>query len=401
MPKYAYTARTDSGETLTDTAETSSLPALVAKLAARGATIQTARKAGPDVPRIKGIPFFEITALYRQLASSIEAGLPLAESLQMLSSESRNARLKSLLYYLRTEVSEGTPLSDAMAQFPDVFPPVHIAAVTAGEHSGRLEQSLADLAEQSETFSNMNRRFASALVYPTVIAVAALALFAFGLLSTIPNFRMLFGDLGIREYSAVTSFVFFVARFVFPIVVLLALGVMITGTLILSQRRAASGRMWLDSWKLRIPVVGQIVEKASLARFSGTLGILLDSGVDLPRAVRLASEGAGNRTVEYMLKNVSAQIESGETLSEAIASSGAMPSTLAWRVGVGEETGTLPDSLLRLSRLYASQVDSLVTSLAGILEPVLIIVIGSGVALLVLGMFLPLISVIQGLTGGY
>ena len=400
MPRYSYTARNAGGQTFTDTAEVPSLVALGARLADEGNTIETARVLGSDVPRIKGVPFFEITALYRQMASSIEAGLPLAEALQMLSSESRNPRVKSLIHFLRTQVSEGTPLSEAMQQFPSVFPRVHVAAVRAGEESGRLEKALDDLAQQAEAFSNMSRRFASALVYPTVIAVAALALFNFAFFSTVPRFQTLFGDLGITEFPTLTRFVFFVARMVVPITTLLVVGILITVTLIVAQRRASAGRMWLDAWKLRIPLVGQIVEKASLARFSGTLGLLLDSGVELPRAIRLASEGAGNCTVEQLLKNVSTEVESGLSLSESIDRAGAMPATLAWRVGVGEETGTLPDSLLRMSRLYAGQVDSLVTSLAGILEPALIIVIGSGVASLVLGMFLPLAQIISSLTGG-
>ena len=401
MPRFDYTARNAAGETLTDTAESPSLPALAAKLAEQGAAIQSAARVGPGVPRIRGIPFFEIIGLYRQLASSIEAGLPVADSLQMLSSESRNSTLKSLLYHLRTLVSEGTPLGEAMADFPDAFPAVHVAIVRSGEHSGRLQEALSGLADQAETFSNMNRRFASALVYPAVIAVAALTIFNVAFFSIVPRWKSLFGDLGITAYSGFTSFVFFAARLVLPATILLAIGALILAVLILSQRRAASGMMWLDAWKLRVPVVGQIVEKACLARFSGSLGLLLESGVDLPQAMRLASECTGNRTVECLLKNVSVRVESGDTLAEAMADSGSMPTTLAWRIGVGEETGNLPDSLLQISRLYESQVDSLVTSLAGILEPVLIIFIGSGVAMLVFGMFLPLISVIQGLTGGY
>jgi type IV pilus assembly protein PilC len=243
----------------------------------------------------------------------------------------------------------------------------------------------------------MNRRFASALVYPTVIAVAALALLNFGWLSIVPKFHELFGDLGITDFSTVSRIAFFIGGWLMPITMLVLVGAAVLVVLIFAQRRAASGRLWLDAWKLRLPVVGQIIEKASLARFSGTLGLLLSAGIDLPRAVRLAAEGTGNRTVERLLQGVSAQIERGHSLSEAIGDSGAMPASMAWRVGVAEESGMLPESLVRMSGLYAAQVDSLVTSLAGLLEPVLIVVIGSGIAILVLGMFLPLVSVIQSL----
>ena len=146
MPRYSYTARNAGGQTFTDTADVPSRVALGARLADEGTTIQTARVLSGRIPRIKGVPFFEITGLYRQMASSIEAGLPLAEALQMLSSESRNARVKSLIHFLRAQVSE------AMQQFPSVFPRVHVAAVRAGEESGRLEKALDDLAEQAEAF---------------------------------------------------------------------------------------------------------------------------------------------------------------------------------------------------------------------------------------------------------
>jgi type II secretory pathway component PulF len=232
-----------------------------------------------------------------------------------------------------------------------------------------------------------------------VIAVAALALLSFGMFAFVPRFRTLFGDLGIIDFPTLTRFAFFVSGTVLPIFMLLLLGIVITAAIVLAQRRAATGRLWLDKWKLRLPGVGQIVEKAALARFSGTLGLLLDSGVELPRAIRLASDGAGNRVVEHVLRNIASQVELGRSLSESMEKTGAMPPSLAWRVGAGEETGTLPESLIRLSRLYASQVDGLVTSLAGLVEPVLIVVIGAGIASLVLGMFLPLVGVIQALAG--
>ncbi|MCL5103855.1 MAG: type II secretion system F family protein [Armatimonadetes bacterium] len=400
MPRYHYTAQIGVGERVSAVAEAPNLPALAASLAAEGARIDSGREVPEKAPRIRGIPYFEIIGLYRQMASSMEAGLPLAETIEMLSNESRNVRLKSLLYFLKAKVSQGTPLSEALGAFPDIFPRVHVAAVRSGEEGDNLEKALGDLADQAEALSNMNRRFASALVYPTVIAFFALGLFSFSLMVVVPRFATLFSDLGIRDLPPITRFVIFLTSTVLPTAVPIGLGLVVFMALILTQREAASGRLWLDRWKLRIPILGQIVEKAALARFSGTLGLLLDSGVELPRAIRLASEGAGNRVIEHLLKNVCADVELGNTLSESIDRTGAMPPALAWRIGVGEESGALSDALLRMSRLQASQVESLVTSAAGILEPALIIFIGSGVAMLVVGLILPLVAIIQNLSGG-
>jgi len=400
MPRYHYTARAADGQEFQAIAESPSLPALAARVQASGGAVESAREIRPNVPRIRGVPYFEIIGIYRQVAASLQAGLPLAETLELLATETSNARVKSLLHFVKSQIEEGAALSEAMREFPDAFPKVHIAAVRAGEESGRLEFALAELAEQAETFSNMNRRFASSLVYPAVIAFAALGLFLFAFTFIVPKFSVLFFDLGIRDLPLATQVVLYFGARIAPIALLILAGVAVLMSVIAVQRKASTGRLWIDAWKLRLPVIGQIVEKSALARFSGTLGLLIDAGVDLPQAIRLAAEGAGNTTVEQLLKNVSADVELGNTFADSVNKLTAMPPTMAWRIGVGEETGTLPDSLLHASRLYSRQVESLVTSAAGLLEPFMIILIGSGVAMLVLGMFLPLVAVIQNLSGG-
>jgi type IV pilus assembly protein PilC len=400
MPRYSYTARTANGESIASVADAPSLPALAAALSAEGASIQSARAFHKEIPCIRGIPYFEVLGIYRQIASSIEAGMPLKETLAMLSRESRNPKLRSLLHFLEREIGEGSQLSEAMKLFPNIFPPVHLAVIRAGEESERLGPAIEELAEQAETFSNMNRRFASALVYPAVIGTFALALLNFSFAFVVPKFMGLFSDLGIRELPTITRFAFFVARWIVPATALIILAVLALVFVIALQRKAASGRLLLDSWKLRLPLVGQIVEKSALARFAGTLGLLLDAGIELPRALDMAAEGTGNGTVERILRNVSIDVERGRSLSESIDSHQAMPPTMAWRIGVGEQSGALSESLIKISKLYARQVDSLVTSLAGFMEPMLIIFVGSGVFMLVLGMFLPLVAVIQNLSGG-
>ncbi len=400
MPRYTYTARDANGQLMTATADAASLPALAADLHSRGALIETAQPMHKQVPPIRGIAYYDVLAVYRQIASAIEAGMPIKETLGMLSHEARNPKLQALLHTLETEVAEGAQLSDAMKLYPAIFPRVHIAIVKAGEESERLGTILEELADQAEAFSNMNRRFASALVYPVVVGGFALLLLNFALAFVVPGFRRLFLDMGMRDLPLATRFVFFIGRYTAPATILLILAVALLVTLIVLQRRAAGGRLLLDSWKLRIPLVGQIVEKAALARFAGTLGLLLDAGIELPRALDMAAASAGNGAIEAILRNVAIEVERGSTLSDAIDARQAMPPTMAWRIGVGEQSGALPESLIKVGKLYAGQVDSLVTALAGFIEPMLIIVVGSGVFMLVLGMLLPLVAVISNLAGG-
>lgn len=399
MPRYTYTARDAGGRRMTATADAASLPALAAQLHSQGALIETAQPVSKQVPPIRGIAYFDVLAIYRQIASAIDAGMPIKETLGMLSREARNPKLQALLRTLETEVAEGAQLSDAMALYPAIFPRVHIAVIKAGEESERLADILDELADQAETFSNMNRRFASALVYPVVVGGFALLLLNFALAFVVPRFGELFSDLGIRSLPWATRVVFFVGRFIAPATVLLLGAVALLIGLILLQRRAASGRLLLDSWKLRIPLVGQIVEKAALARFAGTLGLLIDAGIELPRALDMAAASAGNGAIEAVLRNVAIEVERGSSLGDSIDAHQAMPPTMAWRIGVSEEGGALPESLMRIGKLYAAQVDSLVTTLAGFVEPVLIIVVGSAVFMLVIGMLLPLVGIIQSLVG--
>lgn len=400
MPRYSYTALTANGEQTASVADAVSLPALAAELASQGRKIRSASLVEKPVPIIRGIPYFEVIAIYRQIASAIDAGMPVKETLGMLSTEARNPKLQALLHFLEREVSEGTPLSDAMALFPRIFPAVHVAVVRAGEESERLSVAMDELADQAEAFSNMSRRFGSALVYPAVIGSFALLLLNGAFLGIVPKVAELFKDLGIQELPTLTQFVFFLGRWVAPATGMAIVAAALAIFVITSQRKAASGKLWIDSWKLRLPLVGQIVEKAAMARFSGTLGLLLDAGIELPRALDMAAEGAGNGTVARILQNVAVDVQTGRSLSESIDRHQAMPPSMAWTIGVGEETGALAQTLNKISRLYARQVDSLVTSLAGFIEPVLVICIGSGVLMLVLAVFMPLVSVIQCLSGG-
>lgn len=399
MPRYSYTALTANGEYVASTADAASLPALSADLEAKGASIRSVRTVERQAPAIRGIPYFEAIGIYRQIASAIDAGMPVKETLGMLSGEARNPKLKALLHFLEREVSEGAPLSEAMKLFPRVFPAVHIAVIQAGEESERLSTALEELADQAEAFSNMSRRFASALVYPAVIGSFALLLLNGAFLGVIPKCRGLFTDLGFTDLPLASRFVFFVGAWIAPATALIILAAAVLIFVISMQRKAAAGRLWIDAWKLRVPLVGQIIEKAAMARFSGTLGLLLDAGIELPRALDMAAQGAGNGTVARILQNVAIDVETGRSLSESIDRHGAMPASMAWSIGVGEETGALAETLTKISRLYARQVDSLVTSLAGFVEPMLIILIGSGVLMLVLGMFLPLAAMIQNLCG--
>lgn len=399
MPRYSYTALTTNGEQVASTVDAASLPALASQLAEQGAKIRTVSLVEKHVPSIRGIPYFEVISIYRQIADAIDAGMPVKETLSMLSTEARNQKLKALLHFLERQVAEGTPLSDAMGLFPRVFPPVHVAVVRAGEESEKLNVALEELADQAEAFSNMSRRFGSALVYPAVIGSFALLLLNGAFLGLIPKCASLFSDLGIKDLPPITRVVFFAGTWLGPATLLGVAAAVMAVLVIATQRKAASGRLWLDAWKLRLPLIGQIVEKAALARFSGTLGLLLNAGIELPRALELAAESTGNGTVARILQNVAIDVQTGRSLSESIDRHGAMPASLAWSIGVGEETGALAESLNKISRLCARQVDNLVTSLAGFLEPLLIIVIGSGVLMLVLAVFMPLVAVIQNLCG--
>ena len=396
MPLYTYTAEAAPGEAVRDTASAEDLPDLGRRLADMGLALKSAAPARRGAGFGK-IPLLTLAAVYRQLANSLAGGLPLADTLRLTSLECANPRLRRLLSSVYMTVASGCSLAEAMSEFPNSFPPIYVELVRAGEQAGALDRTLAQIADHAEQTATLNRKVASALVYPAVVGSVALMVLFMIVVVIAPRFATLYSDLGIREFPLPTRAVLAVSRTA-PSVVLFLFGF---AAVCLIFRRAAGERMsgvadWL---KARTPVVRDLMERRSAAGVLSTLSVLLSTGAPLVESMKLAARAAGSRAMAAAMALAAARVASGERLGQAVEREGVLPATAAWQIGVAEEDGTLPETLASSAAMYQGMAEQLAAEISGFIEPLLILTLGVVVGLVVVSLFLPIVAIVSLLTG--
>jgi type IV pilus assembly protein PilC len=334
----------------------------------------------------------------RQLATLIDAGLPLLRGLNVLSKQERDAVLKTTIHKLADSVQGGSTFSEGLAQHPRLFNDLYVNMVKAGELGGVLEVVLERLAEFQEKAQKIKNKIVAAMVYPLIVMVLALAIMTFLLVFIVPRFEAIFHDmLGDRPLPAITVFVISVSRFMqerWTILLGVAAGLMVAYKI---AARSRAGRTLLDRVKLRAPLFGDLIRKTAISRFSRTLGTLVTSGVPILQALNITRETAGNRVIARAISQVHDSVKEGESIALPLETSGAFPPMVVSMIDVGEETGQLPEMLLKIAEVYDDEVDSSVAALTSLLEPVMIVFLALVVGTIVVALFMPLISIISGL----
>jgi type IV pilus assembly protein PilC len=334
----------------------------------------------------------------RQLATLIDAGLPLLRGLNVLAKQERDSVLKNTINQLADSVQGGSTFSEGLAQHPRLFNDLYVNMVRAGELGGVLEVVLTRLAEFQEKAQKIKNKVVAAMVYPIIVLILAVGILAFLLVFIVPRFEAIFHDmLGDRPLPAITVFVIRMSNFVQNQWALL-LG-MVLGALVLSKvaARTRAGRLVLDRFKLRTPLFGDLIRKTSISRFSRTLGTLVTSGVPILQALTITRETAGNTVIARAISQVHDSVKEGETISLPLEASAAFPPMVISMIDVGEETGELPEMLLKIAEVYDDEVDSSVAALTSMLEPIMIVFLAVVVGTIVIALFMPLISIISGL----
>lgn len=334
----------------------------------------------------------------RQLATLIQAGLPLLRSLRILLKQEKNIALKEALVGLGDAVEGGSTFSEALGQYPKIFNRLYVNMVKAGEAGGALEQVLIRLAEFMEKAERIKNKIKGAMIYPIVVLLAAISILILLLVKVIPRFEEIFKDLleG-AALPALTQFVINVSNIV-QYKGLYVLGVIIAiGVVIHLWRRTATGRYQVDRIKLKLPVLGPLFTKTAVARFSRTLGTLLTAGVPILQALNIVRDTAGNEVVSKAIQHVHDSVKEGDTMALPLEASGVFPSMVVSMVDVGEETGALPEMLMRIADNYDDEVDTAVEALTSIIEPVMIIGLALIIGTIVIAMFYPLITIITKL----
>jgi type IV pilus assembly protein PilC len=341
-----------------------------------------------------------LTAFTRQLATLIDAGLPLLRGLDVLRKGEKNVTLKTTLSKLSEAVEGGSTFSEALNQHPKIFDRLYVNMVRAGEAGGVLDVTLNRLADFQEKAQKIKNKVISAMVYPSVVIFVATGILIFLMVVIVPKFQEIFRDLLEGEQlPALTQFVLAcsnaVKNHVFTVLGAIA-GVVIT---IKVLGKTTKGAYLLDNFKLNAPIFGQLLRKVGIARFTRTLGTLIASGVPILQALNIVRDTAGNAVIAQAIANVHDAVKEGERIIQPLEASGIFPAMVVSMVDVGEETGALPDMLMKVADVYDDEVDNAVAALTSLLEPIMIVFLAVIVGTIVIAMFLPLIKVLTTLGG--
>ena len=339
-----------------------------------------------------------MTAFTRQLATLIDAGLPLLRGLDVLRKGEKNPVLRRAISTIAESVEAGSTFSEALAPHPKIFYRLYVNMVRAGEAGGVLDVTLARLADFQEKAQKIKNKVVSAMVYPSVVIFVAMSIMTFLMVVIVPKFQEIFRDLlqG-APLPALTQLVIDVSNLIQHqalVVVILIVGLIVT---IKMAGKTKKGRYVLDNVKLHTPVFGSLLQKVGIARFTRTLGTLIASGVPILQALNIVRETSGNAVIADAVGQVHDSVKEGERIVQPLQSSKVFPPMVVSMVDVGEETGALPDMLMKIADVYDDEVDNAVAALTSMLEPIMIVFLAVIVGTIVIAMFMPLISVITTL----
>ncbi len=342
---------------------------------------------------MKRVKANDLAVFSRQLATMIQSGMSILRSLYVLEEQTENKFLKETIVAVRKDVEAGLSLSDSMARHPKVFSPLFVAMTQAGETGGVLEGSLLRVADQLQADASLRRQIKSAMVYPTMVIIFAVAVMMALVAFLVPVFVGVFKQFG-GELPKLTQVSVFLSHAVTGYWWLMFL---LTGATIgtfLRWKRTTWGRKQWDHFRLHVPMkIGTIVQQVAVARWSRTLASLTAAGVPLLQALEITGRTGGNVAVEEAMDGVIASVKRGGTIAAPLAQAPIFPTMVTHMVGVGEETGALDQMLDRIAEFYEDQVSASVKALTSILEPIMIVVIGSIVGFIVISMYLPLFEV--------
>jgi type IV pilus assembly protein PilC len=403
MAKFQWEGTTRSGERKRGTMEAESRELVETRLRNDGLTVSRVVREG-SVGQIvigSGVSAKELQVFTRQLATMIDAGLPLVQCLDILATQTPNKIFARVLFQVKSAVEQGATFSDALKRHPKVFDDLYVNLVTAGEVGGILDTILNRLALYIEKAVKLRRQVQSAMVYPIGILVVAAGVIAIMLVKVIPTFENMYKDIGSNAtLPAATQLVIglshgFVDRwYLFAGV----LGGLVLGVSLL--RRTDGGREFSDRVLLGLPVVGGVLRKIVVARFTRTLGTLLASGVPILDALDICARTAGNRVVENGIKRARDKISEGQDMATPLSESRVFPSMVVQMIGVGEQTGAMDQMLQKIADFYEEEVETAVAAMTSLIEPVMMAFLGVVVGGLIIAMYLPIFKLASNMQGG-
>jgi type IV pilus assembly protein PilC len=336
------------------------------------------------------------------LATLIDSGLPLLRGLNVLSNQEPNPVLKSTVLQLADSVQTGSTFSESLSQHPKVFNKLYVNMVKAGELGGVLELVLNRLAEYQEKAQKLKNKIVSAMVYPIIVIFIAMAIVIFLLTYIVPQFVQIFENMvkgGAEAMPTLTKLVMKASDFIKYNWYIIGIAIAVIVFAFKAYASTKGGRKTMDRLKLKMPLFGAVLLKSSIARFTRTLGTLVTSGVPILQALNITRDTAGNHVVAEAIMKVHDAVKEGESMVNPLEASKIFPPMVISMVEVGEETGQLPEMLLKVADVYDDEVDNAVSALTSLLEPIMIVVLAVIVAVIVLALFQPLLEVITKFQG--
>lgn len=395
MPIFSYKGKTLAGTAVTGELKAKSRTQLERLLRSNKILVSSVTKKPSEI-RLRigtGIKKVHISRFTRQFATMIGAGLPMVQCLEILSQQTDVAELRKVITDIKETVQGGTTLSEALSKHRKIFDDLYINMVDAGEVGGALDTILNRLASYKEKADALTRKVKGALVYPAVITVVAIGVVIVMLSVIVPVFVNMFAGLG-AELPLPTRIVIGISKIIrgyFPVFTIL-LVLLVVGYKYFS--RTPKGRLIFDKIKLRIPLIGDLIRKSAISRFSRTLGTLITSGVPILDALDITARTSGNQVIHDAIKKSVLSIAEGETITQPLRDSGVFPPMVVQMIGVGEKTGGLDEMLSKIGDFYDEEVDAAVSSLTSIIEPVIIVFMGIVIGGILIAMYLPMFEIV-------
>jgi type IV pilus assembly protein PilC len=400
MGQFSYSARDKDGVISKGTLFAPDRPAASAVLQSKGLTpilMKESVRSGSGgkngflskLSMLNKVSLADKVIFSRQFATMINAGVPIAQSLNILQKQSESKKLQEAVADLSKQVTGGSTLANALATHPDIFSPIYVNMVKAGEAGGILDEVMGRLATQQEKDAEIISKVRSAMIYPGVITTATFSAFFFLMTVIVPKLSAIFEDAG-ASLPIYTRILLAISKFLVHDWFYLIGGIVAALVILTRWYRTTNGRRTVDKLMLKAPVIGPILVKVNVARFARTFGSLMASGISVLDAIQATGAALGSSVYKDELIEVAKKVKNGRPMSEHIRDSKNFPAIVGQMIAVGEETGKVDEILLKLAEFYENEVDTVVAGLTSIIEPVLIMVLGGMVGFIVISVFGPI-----------
>jgi type IV pilus assembly protein PilC len=395
LPLFLWEAKTKNGEVKKGEMEAADAASVDARLKSLGLVPSKVKKKGlldANISLPGSVDGRDILIFVRQFATMIDAGLPLVQCLDILGSQTENPALRKVIFAIKARVEGGSSFSDALKDHPKVFDELFVQLCAAGEVGGILDTILNRLALYREKAEKLKRKVKGAMTYPAIVILVAIGVTAVLLLKVVPVFEKMFADFG-SALPAPTQLVVSMSKWLQGNFFYMVIGLIVFVVAFTAFYRNPRGREIFDKFILKMPLIGDLLRKVAVARFTRTLGTMVSSGVPILDALDVTAKTAGNRTVEAGIMYVRAKISEGKNIAGPLADTKVFPSMVVQMIGVGEATGAMDQMLQKIADFYDDEVDTGVNALTALIEPLLMVFLGGVVGGFLIAMYMPIFTI--------